>query len=120
MPTPPRLAVSLVAHVSPAPPRSWMPTTRLASSMARHASMSRFSSNGSPTCTLGRFAASVSSSLKPADGQDAEAEHVDERVVLIGLVEDQFAPNSGDTHRVPVPADTRDDALGDPPAARIR
>src|SRR6266550_269092 len=55
MPTPPRDAVSLVAHVSPAPPRSWMPTTRPASYRARHASISRFSSNGSPTCTLGRF-----------------------------------------------------------------
>ena len=29
--------------------------------------MSRFSSKGSPTCTLGRFVASVSSSEKPAD-----------------------------------------------------
>ncbi len=67
MPTPPRLAVSLVAHVRPAPPRSWMPTTRFASSISRHASMRRFSSNGSPTCTLGRLAASCSSSPKPAD-----------------------------------------------------
>jgi hypothetical protein len=46
-------AVSLVAHVRPAPPRSWMPTTRPASSRARHASISRFSSKGSPTCTAG-------------------------------------------------------------------
>ena len=54
-PTPPLAAVSLVAHVSPAPPRSWTPTTRPASSSARQASISRFSSNGSPTCTLGRL-----------------------------------------------------------------
>jgi len=44
MPMPPRDAVSLVAQVSPAPPRSWMPTTSPASSSARHASISRFSS----------------------------------------------------------------------------
>ena len=31
--------------------------------------MSRFSSNGSPTCTLGRFAASSSSSPNPADAR---------------------------------------------------
>ena len=44
MPTPPRAAVSLVAQTSPAPPRSWMPTTSPASSSSRQASMSRFSS----------------------------------------------------------------------------
>ena len=65
MPTPPREAVSEVAHVRPAPPRSWMPTTRPASSNSRHASMSRFSSKGSPTCTLGRL--SVSASSNPAE-----------------------------------------------------
>ena len=59
MPMPARLAVSLVAHVSPAPPRSWMPTTSPASSSARQASIRRFSSNGSPTCTLGRLASSA-------------------------------------------------------------
>ena len=67
MPTPPRDAVSLVAHVSPAPPRSWIPTTRPSSSRVRHASMRRFSSNGSPTCTLGRLSASASPSPKPAE-----------------------------------------------------
>ena len=67
IPTPPRLAVSLVAQHRPAPPRSWMPTTRPASRRARQASMSRFSSNGSPTCTLGRLAASASASPKPAE-----------------------------------------------------
>ena len=67
MPTPPRLAISLVAQQSPAPPRSWIPTTRPASSSARQASIRRFSSNGSPTCTLGRLAASASASPKPAE-----------------------------------------------------
>ena len=71
MPTPPRAAVSLVAQARPAPPRSWMPTTRPSSSRARQASMSRFSSNGSPTWTLGRLASSAaappSSPSNPAE-----------------------------------------------------
>ena len=66
MPTPPRDAVSLVAHVRPAPPRSWMPMTRPSSSICRHASMRRFSSYGSPTWTLGRLSPS-SSAENPAE-----------------------------------------------------
>ena len=42
-------------------PRSCTPTASPASSSSRHASMSRFSSNGSPTCTDGRLASSPSS-----------------------------------------------------------
>ena len=141
MPTPPLDAVSLVAPVMPAAPRSWMPTTRPASSISRQASMSRFSSNGSPTCTLGRFAV-VASSPKPADastlappmpsrpvdepnstvrlptpearastsrsrGQQAEAEHVDERVVLVGLVEHGLAADGGHADGVAVAATRR-------------
>ncbi len=70
MPTPPRPAVSLVAQANPAPPRSWIPTTSFVSSSSRHASISRFSSKGSPTCTLGRLVSSTapdSPPLKPAD-----------------------------------------------------
>ena len=66
IPTPPRDAVSLVAQVSPAPPRSWIPTTRPSSRSWRQASMSRFSSYGSPTWTLGRLSPS-SSAEKPAE-----------------------------------------------------
>ena len=44
MPTPPLAAVSQVAQISPAPPKSWMPTTSSRSSSSRQASMSRFSS----------------------------------------------------------------------------
>ena len=72
MPTPPRPAVSLVAQARPAPPRSWIPTTSLVSSSSRQASISRFSSKGSPTWTLGRLvssAAPASSPLKPADAR---------------------------------------------------
>ena len=55
IPTPPLAAVSDAAHDNPAAPRSWTPTASLRSSNSRHASISRFSSNGSPTCTEGRF-----------------------------------------------------------------
>ena len=61
MPAPALAAVSDAAHDSPAAPRSCTPTASLASSSSRHASMSRFSSNGSPTCTDGRLASSPSS-----------------------------------------------------------
>ena len=53
MPAPVFAAVSDAAHDRPAAPRSCTPIARPASSSARHASMSRFSSNGSPTCTDG-------------------------------------------------------------------
>ena len=72
MPTPPRAAVSLVAQARPAPPRSWIPTTSLVSSNSRQASISRFSSKGSPTWTLGRLVSSAApfcSPLKPAEAR---------------------------------------------------
>ena len=116
--------------------------------------MRRFSSNGSPTCTLGRLAASSSSSPKPAEastdtppmpsrpggraeqhgevadarrlaehqplgGQHAEAEHVDERVVRVGLVEDDLAADGRHADRVAVAGDAGHDALGDPAAAGV-
>ena len=61
-PTPPRLAISLAALVSPAAPRSCSATSSPASLMARHRSISLRSVNGSPTCTLGRLSASSSPS----------------------------------------------------------
>ena len=66
MPPVPALASSLVAQESPAPPRSWMPVTRSCAKISRQASMSSFSVNGSPTCTLGRFAGPVSSKVSDA------------------------------------------------------
>ncbi len=62
MPVLPAAAVSASAQVSPAPPRSWMPLVSLRSNSSRHASMRIFSVNGSPTCTLGRFAGPPDSS----------------------------------------------------------
>ena len=56
MPPSPALASSEVAQDSPAPPRSWMPATRPAAKISSVHSMSSFSMNGSPTCTLGRLA----------------------------------------------------------------
>ena len=55
MPPVPAAASSVVAQDSPAAPRSWMPATRSAAKISRQHSMSTFSANGSPTCTLGRL-----------------------------------------------------------------
>ncbi len=55
MPPSPALASSDVAQDSPAPPRSWMPTTSPAWNSSRQHSMSTFSVKGSPTCTDGSF-----------------------------------------------------------------
>ena len=138
----------------PAPPRSWMPTTRPASSSARHASMSRFSSNGSPTCTVGRFAASASPSPNPAEAstltppmpsrpvvdpsrtarlptplawprtsrsarQKPKAQHVDERIALVCLVEHDLAADRGHADRVAVAGDAAHHAFRYPSAAGV-
>ena len=57
---------------------------------------------------------------EPLDRQDAEAENVHQRVVLIGLVEHDLAAHGGDAHRVAIAADARHDTFGDPPTARVR
>ena len=51
IPVPPRSAVSQVAQVIPAAPRSWMLTTSPFAISSRVASISSFSANGSPTWT---------------------------------------------------------------------
>ena len=56
-------AASLTAHVRPAPPRSLRPTKRPRSRSSRQASISSFSMNGSPICTLGLDACASSSSV---------------------------------------------------------
>ena len=58
MPEPPPAASSAVAQDTPAAPRSWMPASSPAAPSSRQHSTSSFSMNGSPTCTLGRLAAS--------------------------------------------------------------
>ena len=59
-PAPPLLAISTLEEVSPAAPMSWIATIASVAISSRHASISSFSVNGSPTCTVGRFS-SVSS-----------------------------------------------------------
>ena len=59
MPPVPAAASSVVAQATPAAPRSWMPTVRPPAKSSRQHSTSSFSVNGSPTCTLGRFAEST-------------------------------------------------------------
>ncbi len=49
IPPSPAEASSDVAQDNPAPPRSWMPTTKPAAYNSRQHSMSTFSVNGSPT-----------------------------------------------------------------------
>ena len=65
MPPSPAEASSDVAQDNPAPPRSWMPTTRCAAYSSRQHSMSTFSVKGSPTWTLGSF-------LRPAPDSSPE------------------------------------------------
>ena len=131
-----------------------MPTTRPASRISRQASMSRFSSNGSPTCTLGRLSSSAPSAPKPAEastlappmpsrpvdepkstarlpapdarastrrswGKQAEAEDVDERIVLIGGIEDGLTAHGGHAHGVPIAGYSGDHSFGDPPASGV-
>ena len=56
IPSPPRAAISLDDEVSPAAPMSWIATIAPVFIASRHASISNFSVNGSPTCTVGRLA----------------------------------------------------------------
>ena len=86
MPLPPPAASSVVAHATPAAPRSWMPVTRPAAYRSRQHSISSFSMKGSPTWTLGRLAESPSTERgagqhgRPADavraGPGAEQDHL--------------------------------------------
>ncbi|CAB5033410.1 unannotated protein [freshwater metagenome] len=65
IPAPVAAAVSAAAQERPAAPRSCTPRAKPSSNNSRHASIKRFSSNGSPTCTDGRLVAELSS--KPAE-----------------------------------------------------
>ena len=69
MPTPPFDAISTLDEVRPAAPMSWIATIASDAISSRHASISNFSVNGSPTWTVGRF--SSESSEKSADAMVA-------------------------------------------------
>ena len=71
MPPVPADASSVVAHARPAPPRSWMPTTRSAPKISRQHSIRTFSANGSPTRTDGRLACDVASKVALGEHGDA-------------------------------------------------
>ena len=68
-PTPPFDAISTDEEVSPAAPMSWMATIASEAISSRQASISSFSVNGSPTCTVGLF--SSESSEKSAEAMVA-------------------------------------------------
>ena len=65
-PVPARAPISLVEHVRPAAPMSWMPTSASFFITSRHASSNSFSMKGSPTCTAGRFSEDDSSNSADA------------------------------------------------------
>ncbi len=69
IPTPPLLAISTEEEVRPAAPMSWIATIASDAISSRQASISNFSVNGSPTCTVGRL--SSSPSAKSADAMVA-------------------------------------------------
>ena len=66
MPPVPPDANSDVAQESPAPPKSWMPTTRSDAKISSEHSIKTFSANGSPTCTDGLFAGPDSPNVSEA------------------------------------------------------
>jgi hypothetical protein len=66
MPSPPLPAISVEEEVSPAAPMSWIATIASVAISSRHASISSFSLNGSPTCTVGRFSSEFSSNSAEA------------------------------------------------------
>ena len=66
IPVPPPAAISAADEVRPAAPRSWSETSSPAPRSSRQHSTSFDSSNGSPICTLGRFASSPSPSSAEA------------------------------------------------------
>jgi len=66
IPTPPAEAISPAEEVSPAAPRSCSETSSPLPSSSRQHSSSFDSSNGSPICTVGRFASSPSPSSAEA------------------------------------------------------
>ena len=68
IPTPPREHISNVEEVRPAAPMSWIATTASPWSTSRTPSRTSFSTNGSPTCTVGRrFAFSSSKTSEAID-----------------------------------------------------
>ncbi len=109
MPPVPAAASSVVAHDRPAAPRSWMPTTRSSAKISRQHSISTFSANGSPTCTLGRLLLPLAlegragQHGRPADavaaGPRAEQHDVVARPVGLGQL-DRVGAQDPDAERV--------------------
>jgi hypothetical protein len=85
-PVPPRAAISVEEETSPAAPMSWIPTMWPERISSSDASSSSFSVNGSPTCTIGRFASL--SSVSSAEAKVAPwmpSRPVFEPTAMIGL-----------------------------------
>ena len=73
MPSPPLPAISTEDEVRPAAPMSWMATMASVAISSRQASISSFSVNGSPTCTVGRFSSDVVAELGRGHGGAVDA-----------------------------------------------
>ena len=91
MPPEPAEASSLVAQDSPAPPRSWMPTTSFSLKISRVHSMRSFSWKGSPTWTAGRF--DGLGVVEGLGGQDGDA--ADAVAAGAGAVQDDLVAGAG-------------------------
>ncbi len=65
-PQPPLEAISKEDEVRPAAPMSWIATMASVAISSRQASISSFSTKGSPTCTVGRFSSLLSSNSADA------------------------------------------------------
>ena len=108
IPTSPLEAISAAAEVRPAAPRSCSATSSPRSSNSSEHSSSFFSSNGSPTWTLGRrsWAPSSSSAEASTDAPDAVAPRrgaeQDEQVAGPGggAADELLAPGEAEGHRV--------------------
>ena len=108
MPSPPLPAISTEDEVSPAAPMSWIATIASVCISSRQASISSFSVNGSPTCTVGRFSAGVLAEFgrghrravdAVAPGLGADIDHEVSRPGG-GRIEDAVGARQPDAHRV--------------------
>ena len=108
MPTPPLDAISTDDEVRPAAPMSWIATIASDAISSRQASISSFSVNGSPTCTVGRFSSRILGEIGRRHGRAVDAvapglgADIDDRIADArgGRIEDLVGLGDADGHRV--------------------
>ncbi len=82
MPRPPLPAISTAEEVRPAAPISWIAMIASPAINSRQASIRSFSVNGSPTCTVGRFAPRASGASAANSAEAIVAPWMPSRPVL--------------------------------------